>query len=236
MPNWCENSMTVFGEVETLNKFAEAITSKERENVYEGTAYELKDNEISVTIFSNLLPAPENGSKKIINDKGELVGTAFADPERDGNDYINGWDWCIKNWGTKWGDCDNRMTKDYDDTRGRTPRLDFTYDTAWGPADYSQISEMYPELFFMVTYQEHGMGFMGCELFHAGEKVTEEYLDSDSNGDYPSFPDYEPDDDEAFDKALIEFDEMVLDASCNMEEIIMGYLKDNHDVNVLIPT
>ena len=234
MPNWCENSMSVFGDVETLNKFAEAITSKEHKSAYDGTAYELKDNEVFVTIFDNLLPMPKNGSKEIINDKGELVGTAFASTE-DGDEYINGWDWVLENWGTKWGDCDNRMAKDYDDTRGRTPRLDFTYETAWSPANYSQISEMYPELFFMVSYQEHGMGFMGCELFHAGAKVTEEYLDGGPNGDYPSFPDHEPDNDEARDMAWIAFDEMILEASCNMEEIIMGYLKDNHDVNVLIP-
>ena len=92
MPNWCTNWMTVKGQEEDVQAFANAVVDVEE-----------RDNElhnIPASIFDKLLPKPENGSKEITNQEGEVIGFTFADPERDGDEYINGWDWVHENWGT----------------------------------------------------------------------------------------------------------------------------------------
>ena len=92
MPNWCTNLMTVTGQKEDVQAFANAVVDVEE-----------RDNEvhnIPASIFNKLLPMPENGGKDIVIN-GEIVGSAFADPKTDGEEYINGWEWVVQNWGTK---------------------------------------------------------------------------------------------------------------------------------------
>ena len=171
MPNWCTNLMTVTGQKEDVQAFANAVVDvEEREN---------EVHNIPASIFNKLLPMPENGGKDIVIN-GEIVGSAFADPKTDGEEYINGWEWVVQNWGTKWGDCDTTFSNMGDS-------LEFFYQTAWSPANYTQISKMFPNLTFIVRYEESGMCFVGCEVYQNGHNTQ-------YDGEYPDLSEYEADD------------------------------------------
>ena len=166
MPNWCTNWMTVKGQEEDVQAFANAVVDVEE-----------RDNEvhnIPATIFQKLLPMPENGHKKMTTQDGKELGYAFADPKTDGDDFINGWDWCNNNWGTKWGDCDTTFSNMGDS-------LEFFYQTAWSPANYTKISEMFPNLTFIIRFEEGGMAFLGAEAYRNGERIAQE------EGTYPEY-------------------------------------------------
>jgi len=157
MPNWCFNYMTVTGPEADLLKFADSIVDDSGQQ--------------DALIFEKLLPMPENGIKPIVGEDGEDMGSAFANPENDGDEYIDGWAWTLTNWGTKWGDRDTVFEKTENG-------LTFKYETAWNPANYTIISRMFPELTFIIEYEEAGMGFLGCDVYQNGNHIRQE-------GEYP---------------------------------------------------
>ena len=58
-------------------------------------------------IFHSLLPFPENGHATLHQTNGQNLGSVFAkDDETAGT--IDGYQWALDNWGTKWGDCSTR--------------------------------------------------------------------------------------------------------------------------------
>tara|TARA_B100001996_G_scaffold378264_1_gene362171 strand:+ start:2258 stop:2905 length:648 start_codon:yes stop_codon:yes gene_type:complete len=156
MPNWCDNYLTIFSTPKNEGKlwnFLEHITVE-----YDDcTAYE---------IFKSLLPSPERASKDIVID-GEVVGSAFTEDAEDGFD---GYQWCLDNWGSKWGDCDT-ISRGEGEYMG-VPNHYYTYQTAWSPSDFKKISLDYPELWFCNVYYESGMMFAGVDIFHNGEMTT----------------------------------------------------------------
>ena len=173
MPNWCTNYMTVQGQKEDVQAFAKAVVDvEERDN---------NTHNIPASIFDKLLPMPENGRKEMTNAEGEVIGSAFTDPERDGDAYIDGWKWTVQNWGTKWGDCDTTFSNHGDS-------LEFFYQTAWSPANYTTISKMFPNLTFIIKYEEGGMCFLGAEVYQNGiyTQYDGEYPDlrMEEDGDY----------------------------------------------------
>jgi hypothetical protein len=183
--------MTVYGEVDELKRFAEAIKPEDPNDVSEWDN-DLGPDHKSATIFRNLVPFPENGHKPMTHN-GESLGTAFADPEKDGSSFIDGYQWCIDNWGCKWGDCSTRFTEHYD---GEVTYLQFDYETPWGPANFTKISDLFPSLSFVITFEEGGMGFCGSEAYYGGDLA---YEGGASHGDsiYPEPDSY--DDDGEFD-------------------------------------
>jgi hypothetical protein len=68
-----------------------------------------------------------------------------------------GYEWCIKNWGTKWG------MYDFDQVQYFTKSAVVNFQTAWSPPIplITKLGEMFPELKFTLRYWEGGMGFQG---------------------------------------------------------------------------
>lgn len=155
MPNYCDNYLTIFSTPENEEKlweFLKDITVPEDESL--------------IQIFHRLLPAPKRASKEIVID-GEVIGSAFTEEAEDGFD---GYQWCLDNWGSKWGDCDT-VSRGAGECMG-VPTHYYTYHTAWSPSDFTKISHDYPELWFSNVYFEGGMMFAGVAIFHDGEKTT----------------------------------------------------------------
>lgn len=88
------------------------------------------------------------------------------------------YDWCINNWGTKWGDCHTRKNTISDG-------LLYIFDTAWSPPTKGivKLSEMFPDLKFVLVYEEGGMQFMGGECISGGKMLMQVSVE------YPDVPD-----------------------------------------------
>jgi len=150
MPNWCDNNLTITGDAESLQKFLAAITNADE----------------SITILKNLVPFPtELEGKDILDKEGNVFGKAFTD---------DGYSWCLRNWGTKWGDCETQITVNGD-------YLVIRYETAWSPAleGLEQVSLLFPTLAFQTDWVEEGMQSIGAASFQNGNGSVHDVPDSD---------------------------------------------------------
>ena len=180
MPNWCSNTTTVYGSVDDLTKFVEAVKCDERSD---DVASDLGDFP-EAQIFGRLLPFPENGHEPLIQTNGKELGGVFSKKD-DIAGTIDGYQWALDNWGTKWGDRNTRYEVS-------PTHVTFHYDTAWAPANWTQIAVMYPDLTFITKYEESGMGFCGAWAWTKGEDVYDFTVDS-NNPIYPEHPDFDED-------------------------------------------
>jgi len=170
MPNWCDNNLRVWGDPKALERFIGDI---------------INDDD-SIQILKNLLPFPtELEGKDITDEDGNIVGRAFSD---------EGYNWCLRTWGTKWADCETEIVVREDDN------LVLRYQTAWSPAieGLQRISAMFPTLFFQTDWLEEGMQSLSAASFANGTESVYEVAydqmpawseDDDGNVDWQEYQD-----------------------------------------------
>lgn len=185
MPNWCGNQTTIEGLSENLDDFFQRISNPAVFSTDTEIAGEQKTGLQPVEVFSRLLPVPENGFRHLVINEGmdnERTSSVFARPE-DGDEYIDGYAWCLANWGTKWGDCDTDFELFWSQPKGR---IVLTYTTAWGPAfeGWINVSKLFPKLSFVTTYEEEGNGICGAFSIVDGEVRHDDSAHS-GDGRYP---------------------------------------------------
>jgi hypothetical protein len=158
MPNWCDNTLRVTGDAEALNRFATDI----------------KNEDGSIQILKNLIPFPVELEGNDITDKdGNVIAKAFSDA---------GYSWCLRNWGTKWGDCETELS-------AYPPgELVYTFQTAWSPAlaGIERISRLFPTLTFQTDWVEEGVQSIGAASYQDGRESIYDVPESD-------FPSWEED-------------------------------------------
>lgn len=83
---------------------------------------------------------------------------------------LGGYDWCVKNWGTKWGLYEVLATEDYFEGG----LISYTFLTAWSPPVpvIQAMSKQFPSLQFDLDYFECGCGFMGSCEYENGQEVA----------------------------------------------------------------
>jgi len=145
MPNHCENDLSVTGDKEKLKcfkEFAKGLNPWADEDGKENS-----EDRIELLSCHKFIPAPEEA----IKDYGKV-----------------GYDWCIKNWGTKWGFYKIELQEE-------DGELFYTFQTAWSPAEpvIKKMAEMFPELTFELRYFEQGMGFNGILRIEKGRIVAQ---------------------------------------------------------------
>ena len=93
---------------------------------------------------------------------------------RSPGDKPNWYDWCIKNWGTKW-DVEGELSLDLGYS------LEYGFQSAWSPpvAWLKKVSRRYPKLFFRLQYYEENIGFMGIAKVKNG-RVDDQDLDTNA--------------------------------------------------------
>lgn len=76
-----------------------------------------------------------------------------------------GYEWCLSNWGTKWGMYKAKLVSISDNC------LQYSFNTAWSPAEpvYKAMAARFPNLEFEIRYFECGMCFQGVYKFSDGE-------------------------------------------------------------------
>ena len=178
MPHWCENYLRVTGEKEELQKFKEFAV--EKEEVLSANKFIPYPEEFNV-LDKKIILQGEKRNKLIEDLKKKGTPEAKAREEsyakypsiKDGYNS-GGYDWCIKNWGTKWGFCRSELVKEYED------ELLYRFETAWSPPLplIKAMGEMFTELEFDLRYFECGMGFNGMYTVKNGEVLF------DKSGNY----------------------------------------------------
>lgn len=161
MPNYCTNTLNVWGDSEQLKEFKEKTMIE-------------KNGEFHFT-FDILFPTPkELGEDTTPPEKRE--GESETDYQKRMKDrketfgYDNWYDWRIANWGTKW---DALETYYSEDKYSEDLILDF--ETAWSPPVewLKKVSLKFPNLNFILYYIEEGTFFCGMVKIGDGEIVHE---------------------------------------------------------------
>jgi hypothetical protein len=158
MPNWCNNSIKLHNCDEPFDQVVKDYLTTENaiEPPIEGGITE------TILDFNKIVPMPEelknttSPAPKDINP--ELQKTLV---EKYGAD--NWYDWCVKNWGTKWNCCDPYLA----DTG-----MSFT--TAWSPpcpVIVALAKKLNKDI--RMTYIEEGMAFCG-EFFAYADGTSED--------------------------------------------------------------
>jgi Ferredoxin-like domain in Api92-like protein len=157
MPNHVEHDLVVNGTKEDIEAFLKAV----------------KGDEVPID-HNKIIPYPKKYAKL-----DEAAKAAHAKGDYSVKDGYNqgGYDWCIDNWGTKWGF--------YDFTKGKTTKSkysdnDYTYkvsfSTAWSTAQplFTKMAKMFPTLDFQIEYFEGGAGFAGILEYTKGRLDIED--------------------------------------------------------------
>lgn len=158
MPNWCYNIIYVYGSKEDLLKFKEDVRSEKY-----------------VFDFNKVISFDKHKEKfrKDVWEKDENLRKKHKDEFEMG--WFNegkGYEWCNKNWGTKWRvDCEEPETTD--------THLFYSFSSAWYiPIEvYFKLIKTYKNLRFEINYEESGMGFAGDLIGENGEVVSHEEYD-----------------------------------------------------------
>lgn len=157
MPNNCYNGLSISGSEEQLTKIA-------------NTHFPEDENGDPHFDFNTLIQYPE--SFKLQDEIAEKARKATP-PDYTVKDGYNmgGYDWCNKNWGTKWNAYDQEIDiyLDGDDSHIRAE-----FYTAWAPPQgvLAKLCELYPDVDIYVSYEEAGMAYEGQFENQNGELVN----------------------------------------------------------------
>jgi hypothetical protein len=162
MPNHVENDLYIRGPKKDIEAFFEAVRGKTDQY---GTT------EIDA---DKLIPYPKRfaDADKAARDFREANPKApWSEGPQDGYNQ-GGYEWCVSNWGTKWGFYDFspiRFGKNGD-------RAKVSFQTAWSPAFplFNAMAKKFPTLTFTVRYFERGMGFKGLYKVKGDEVLADE--------------------------------------------------------------
>ena len=193
MPNWCSNSLHIKGDQAQLRDFLERITVKGEDGA---TEYEILPNlypcpkELREATAGHFTAEPNENWAKLLAEgdithewHDELVernrkGYAIAQENIAKYGYADWYGWCVDKWGTKWGDCDTELL-DASDT------IDISFQSAWSPPvdGIVEISKLFPDLLFSMSWHEEGMDFYGGMAVKNGKYELNE-------GEITKLPDY----------------------------------------------
>lgn len=151
MPNWCNNSITISGQTETVKNLWEAA------------------NQEGGGLLSAMYPQPKDMFR------GSLGEKERRDCEAKGID--NWYDWQSSNWGTKW-DVDTEGLE-FEDHGDGTASITGWFDSAWAPpiGAYERFCDDMDGVYLDAWYEEGGMDFAG----HWTSEGVDDYLEGISD-------------------------------------------------------
>ena len=182
MPNWNSNRLTVTDL--TDEQRTELTSHIENEDLLEHYVPQPTDLKYSVSIVESMEEKIEQAknypwwSEKTEEQRQEWLSqfTERKDVQHliDKYGVADGYNWCINNWGTKWDIADATV-------ESVGSELIAHFNTAWSPPTEGlrRVSEKFPGVTFVLTYQEESMDFCGAVLFKNGQA-------SESEGMLPS--------------------------------------------------
>ena len=162
MPNHVSSDLYVTGRIETIDKFMDFAINID-------PCLPSDDQLLDANKF---IPYPEHFKKL---DALAKIAAAKEPPDYTVKDGFNsgGFQWCLENWGTKWGIYDCKI--EYKDFGIRNGKLKYRFNTAWAPPlpIIKAMSDKFPTLRFRLNYFEFGMGFKGTYIVKNGEVIKD---------------------------------------------------------------
>lgn len=187
MPNWCDCELRVYGKKEELKRFIEFAKSKEKildEEKFIPYPKKFKDMDKKAKMAENNSAEQDKVNTelkrkdltdieraKLLKKKKRLEIFAIENmlKEKVIKDGFNsgGYDWCVQNYGTKWGLCDVVLVEQTD------KRLFYSTQTAWSPPTpiIIKMGELFNKLKFNLRYYEGGMGYKGVLKIEKGKVI-----------------------------------------------------------------
>jgi len=164
MPNWCSNTLYIRGDADKVADFVQRVKLSPEMKEKRGQDYD---------ILGSLYPTPEELTNTVSGFLGDEDKQKALEAQQQENikkyGHKDWYDWNNAKWGTKWGDCDTFLHEGSDS-------VEFSFQSAWSPPieGIAHISAMFPELRFVLSYYEDGMGYYGVTSFDG----TGDYLDN----------------------------------------------------------
>ena len=207
MPNWCSNNLEVKGPADKVEEFVSKFKSNG---------------------FSAFLPTPQ----ELLDHSSPLEDKSLKEEFIKKYGAEDWYHWNIANWGTKWD-----VLPDEVYITGNDNDRTIMFDTAWSPPSefLSAVSKMYPELTFILQYEEPGMGFFGEAKWENGEMLYDdcyEWGQRFTDGWYLYENMIDPIE-EAY-SMLDEFPNMDEETYKQVEEVIESYKIDKNEINGLL--
>ena len=202
MPNYCNNTLLCYGTEENINKFLTAICTSEHSETTDPYDY---------SILHKLVPTPQDLVDTVAGWSADPVTQAEYQRKFDENlakyGHKDWYDWNLDNWGTKWADGETHIAMRNDGFCG------LRFETPWcaPEAGIDKVSKLFPEIEFVLTYMEQGVGFVGATAYKNGT-VASSYSES------ITMPNY---DDENYDDLLDNIDEVYFETMEQCEAQVM---------------
>ena len=164
MPNWCNNTLTIYGTEDKTAPVCESMKG----------ILPIGENEIENTPFSfhSVIPQPdhllEDGDPRKTGESpksSELIAT-LANTGGVMPDWYN---WRVDNWGTKWD-----LSADNIFVEKRSRSVLYSFETAWSPPYpvVAALSAKFPSVKMRIQFQEGGMGIKGSITYLGGKVVS----------------------------------------------------------------
>ena len=125
--------------------------------------------------WDGAVPKPEDELQLDLNQFVPVPPDVLGAKKNNQSNAYNsgGYEWCVANWGTKWGVYDTAVESLKD-------CLEYRFLTAWSPFEMPVLEAMaakFPTLTFELKYGESGMGFGGIMTAYDGEGVEDSYFE-----------------------------------------------------------
>jgi hypothetical protein len=150
MPNWVYCSVSI-----------------DEKHFYEVVKFMKSDKD--VFDFNKLIPYPQKyidldriALEYQENCRAGKEGYSFRDAPKDGFNQ-GGYEWCVENWGTKWGACETEIDYYFHTIR---------FDTAWAPPEpvMLALSKKFPEADIELYFEEEAHNYPSEEIVYKGGK------------------------------------------------------------------
>jgi len=153
MPNWCNNTLNVEGDLNALQDLKKRVLKVNEYDTVEFTMEGLMPT--PPELLEQTSPAYFRGDEN--DTEGRLEFEKHIEQLEEKYGYRDWYDWRVHNWGTKWDCADSNV----DELDGEG--LCVYYNTAWGPNTQfiKFAASVYPSLRFKLSFEEPGMGFCG---------------------------------------------------------------------------
>ena len=172
IPNWCECELKIRAESEEsareLEKFVKFAKGKNRYD-----KFKILNEENFIPYPKKYADLDKKAKDWIENNKNKDGTSRFSAPFKDGFN-TGGYDWCVENWGTKWGICHavihkDKICRDWGE-------VGYAFDCAWSPPEplVKTMAKMFPMLKFELKFWEGANCFKGILICENGKTIKQE--------------------------------------------------------------